>query len=43
MGKLKEINGYVRLILDKLQGIKASLLMTDDDWQDWKFPQLVEA
>ena len=43
MGKLKEINGYVRLTLDKLQGIRADLVRTDDDWQDWKFPQLVEA
>ena len=43
MGKLKEINGYVRLTLDKLQGIKADLVTTDDDWQDWKFPQLVKA
>ena len=43
MGKIKEINGYVRLTLDKLQGIRADLVRTDDDWQDWKFPQLVEA
>ena len=32
MGKLKEINGYVRLTLDKLQGIRADLVRTDDDW-----------
>ena len=43
MGKLKEINSYVRLTLDKLQRIKADLVTTDDDWQDWKFPQLVKA
>ena len=43
MGKRKEINGYVRITLDKLQGIRADLVRTDDDWQDWKFPQLVEA
>ena len=43
MGKLKEINGYGRLTLDKLQGIRADLVRTDDDWQDWKLPQLVEA
>ena len=42
-GKLKEINGYVRLTLDKLQGIRADLVRTEDDWQDWKFSQLVEA
>ena len=43
MAKLKEINGYVRLTLDKLQGIRTDLVRTDDDWQDWKFPQLAEA
>ena len=43
MGKLKEINGDVRITLDELQGIRADLVRTDDDWQDWKFPQLVEA
>ena len=43
IGKLKEINGSVRLILYKLQGIRADLVMTDDDWQEWKVPQLIEA
>ena len=42
MGKLKEING-VRLTLYKLQGIRADLVRTDDDWPDWNFLQLVEA
>ena len=37
MGKLKEINGYVRLTLDKLQGVRADLVRTDDDLQDWNF------
>ena len=41
--KVWEINGYVRVTLDKLQGIGADLVRTDNDWQDWKFPQLVEA
>ena len=43
MGKLTEINGYVRLTLDKLQGIKADRIKMDNRWQEWKFPQLVEA
>ena len=43
MGKIKEMNGYVRVILDKLQGIRAGLVRNDDNWQDWKFQQLVEA
>ena len=41
--KLKEINAYVRLTLDKLRGMRVDLERTDDNWQDWKFPQLVEA
>ena len=41
--KLKEINGYVRLTLNKLQGIRADLVRKDNGWQEWKFPQLVEA
>ena len=37
MGKLKEIKVYVRLTLDKLQGVRADLVRTDDDLQDWNF------
>jgi len=43
MGKEKEIRGYVRLTLDKLPGIRADLVRLDDEWQEWGFPQLVEA
>ena len=43
MGKIKEMNEYVRVTLDKLQGIRAALVRNDDNWQDWKFQQLVEA
>ena len=43
MGKLKVISGYVRLALDKLQGIREDLVRIDDGWQGWKFSQLVEA
>ena len=28
MGKIKEMNGYVKVTLDKLQGIRADLVMT---------------
>lgn len=31
MGKLKEINGYVTLILDKLLTICSELVLTEDD------------
>ena len=43
MWKIKEINGYVRVTLDKLQRIRADLVRNDDNWQDWKFQQLAEA
>ena len=43
MGKIKEMNGYVRVTLDKLQGIRVDLVRNDDNWHDWKFQQLVEA
>ena len=51
MGKLKEINGYVRLTLDKLQGIKANLVKQgikadlvriDNELQEWELPLLVK-
>ena len=42
MGKIKEMNGYVRVTLDKLQGIRAELVINDDNWQGWKFQQLIE-
>ena len=43
MGKLNKINGYVRFTLDKLCGIKADLVRTDDNWQNWGFNELIEA
>ena len=43
MNKLKKMNGYVRLTLDKLPGIRADLVRIDEDWQEWTFPQLVDA
>ena len=36
MNKLKEINGYMRLTLDKLPGIRADLVRLDDNWQEWE-------
>ena len=43
MGKLDEIKGYVRLTLDKVPCIRADLVRTDDDWQEWDFRDLIEA
>ena len=37
------VNGYVTMTLDKLDGIRTDLLRTDDGWQEWDFPQLLEA
>ena len=43
MGKKKDIRGYVTLTLDTLPGIRADLVKLDDNWQVWRFPQLLEA
>ena len=43
MGKISQVNGFVRPTLDKLPGIRADLVRLDDEWQEWGFPQLVEA
>jgi hypothetical protein len=43
LGKIGEVNGYVRATIDKLEGIRGDLVRMDDDWLEWKFPQLVEA
>ena len=43
MNKLKDINGYVKITLDKLSGIRTDLVRLDNDLQDWGFTQLVEA
>ncbi len=43
LGKLTQVSGYVRMTLDKLEGIRSNLVRTDDSWQEWKFPHLVEA
>ena len=40
MDNVKDINGYVKITLDKLPGIPADLLRLDDDWQDCGFTQL---
>ena len=33
----------MRLTLDKLCGIRADLVRTDDNWQNWGFKELIEA
>ena len=43
LGKLQDIQGNVRCVIDKLKGIKSDLVRSQSDWQDWDFPQLVQA
>ena len=43
MGRKKDIRGNVRPTLDKLPGIRADLVRLDDNWQEWRFLQLVGA
>ena len=43
MGKLNQINGYMQITLNKLQLVRADLVLLDTSWQKWTFPQLVEA
>ena len=43
MGKLQNINGFVRHTLGKLSGTKSELVRSDDDWQEWTYVELVEA
>ena len=42
LGKLKEVSGYVRMTIDKLERIRNDLVRTDDDWQEWKYSELIE-
>jgi hypothetical protein len=43
LGRIGEVNGYVRMTLDKLESVRGDSVRTDDDWQSWKFPNLIEA
>ena len=31
------------MTIDKLDGIRGDLVRMDDDWQDWRFLELIEA
>ena len=43
MGKFQDAKGNVRCVIDKLKGIKLELMRSQNDWQDWDFPQLANA
>ena len=40
--KLKEIIGYVRIIIDKRPEIRVDLERVDSDWHNWDFRKFVE-
>ena len=47
MKKLQEINGYVKITLDKLPGTRMGgwgedSVTLDNDWQEKGFPELIE-
>ena len=43
LGKLQEVKGNVRSVIEKLKGIKADLVRGQENWQEWNFTQLLEA
>ena len=43
LGKLKDVTGNARSVLDELKGVKADLVWGEIDWQDWDFPRLIKA
>ena len=43
MGKLESVNGYVRMLLDRLPGIRSELVRDDKNWQDWRFNEFAES
>ena len=43
LGNYGEDNGSEGICHDGIDGIRTDLLRTDDGWQEWDFPQLLEA
>ena len=43
LGKLNQVSGNVRMVIDKLDGIRADLTRTDTCWKEWTFHDLLEA
>lgn len=43
LGRLRDVTGNVRAVLEKLKGIKADLVRGQDGWQEWDFAQLIQA
>ena len=43
LNKLSDVNGYVRMTINKLPSIRGDLVRTDPKWKDWTFVKLCEA
>ena len=43
LGKLRDVAGNVRAVLEKLKGIKSDLVRGHKRWQEWYFRQLLKA
>ena len=43
LGKLRDLEGNVRAVLDKLKGIKSDLVRGHEHWQEWDVRQLLLA
>ena len=44
LGQLSDVNGHVRLSLNKLPSIRGGdLARTEPEWEEWNFTQLVAA
>ena len=43
LNKLSDVNGYVRMTINKLPGIRGDLVRTDPKWKEWTFVQLCDA
>ena len=43
LGKLLDVAGNVRTVLEKLKGIKSDLVRGHERWQEWDFRQLLQA
>ena len=41
MGELNMINGYVRIVLDRLPSIGSDIVRNGDNWKELEFPQFI--
>ena len=43
LGKIDQVNAYLRMTFDKLPAIRGDLVRTDPTWESWNFEKLTEA